>query len=118
MRSKTLRIPCTQYGPMAVWNGNYHRVRIRFRDKRHIQRDRGTLHTIISRAASFKATRRLTIDRTSRGKWHTLDIGNRALAKRFMVEIELLVIHRIVEVELDGNVVYITKKKSSDSSDN
>lgn len=111
MRSKKLRIPGTRYCPMTVWNGEYHRVRIRFRNKRQIPRDRGTVHTIVSRAANYRGTRRLTIDRASRGKWHAVDIGRRALAKRFMIEIELLAVLGIVEIELDGHVVAIAEEQ-------
>lgn len=94
---------------MNVWNGEDHRVRIRFRDKRQVARDRGTVHTIISRAASYRGTRRLTIDRACRGKWHTFKIGRRKLAKRFLIEIELLARLGIVEVELDGHVVEMSE---------
>jgi hypothetical protein len=95
---------------MTVWNGEYHRVRIRFRKNHQIERDRGTVHTIVSRAVNFRGTRRLTIERASRGKWHVIDIGRRSLARRFMVEMELLAVLGIVEIELDGHHVAIAEK--------
>lgn len=110
MRSKHLGISGTCYTPMTVWNGENHRVRIRFRNARHISRDRGTVHTIVQRAAGFNGTRRLTLKRAARGKWHEVSIGRRKLAKRLMIEIEPLVVLGIVEIELDGCMVGTARK--------
>lgn len=105
MRSKTLIIPGTRYAPMTVWNGEYHYVRIRFRDITRVASDRGTVHTIVQRAANFTAARRLTVRRASRGKWHAVEVGKRSLARRLMFEIEPLAAQGIVEIELDGCLV-------------
>lgn len=105
MRSKTLTISGTRYAPMTVWNGEYHYVRIRFRDTTRVASDRGTVHTIVQRAANFTAARRLTVKRASRGKWHAVEVGRRSLARRLMFEIEPLAAQGIVEIELDGCLV-------------
>lgn len=105
MQFKKLRIPGTLYKSMKVRDGERHQVRIRFRDTTRVECDRGTVHTIVQRAANFTAARRLTIDRALRGKWHTVDIGRRSLTRRLMVEIEDLATRGVVEVELDGYVV-------------
>ena len=90
MRSRKLRIAGTRYNPITVWNGERHRARIRIRDPRQLARDRGTLHTIFSRAANFRATRGLTLKRAARGQWHVVEIGRRDLARRLLIEIEML----------------------------
>lgn len=105
MTSKRRTIVGTSYAPMLVWNGEYHRVRIRFRNRRNISRNRGFAHVCVQNAAGFQATRRLTIERAYRGKWHSFDIGRRRLARRFMIEIEPLVLLGAVEVEMDGERV-------------
>lgn len=109
MRSRRLTIVGTRYAPMSVWNGEYHCVRIRFRDTTRVASDRGTVHTIVQRAANFTAARRLTVKRASRGKWHSVEIGRRSLARRLMFEIEPLAARGVVEVELDGHLVEIAE---------
>lgn len=107
MAHKNLRIAGTRYLPMRVWDGEQHRVRVRFRKRLHVPRDRGTLHTIICRATGYRGTRHLTEARAMKGNWHSLDIGRRTLAKRFMIEIEGLAALGIVEVMLDGKLVQL-----------
>jgi hypothetical protein len=107
MRSRKLTIDGTRYAPMTVWNGEYHYVRIRFLDTTRIASNRGNIHTIVQRAANFTAARRLSVKRALRGKWHSVEVGRRSLAKRLMFEIEPLIAQGIVEVELDGHLVEI-----------
>lgn len=109
MRSRTLTINGTCYAPMTVWNDERHLVRIRLRDTTRVVCDRGTVQTIVQQAANFTAARRLTIQRASLGKWHTVDVVRRSLARRPMFEIEPVAAQGIVEVELDGRLVEIAE---------
>ena len=102
MRSRSLAIAGTSYPRFEVWNGQRHEVAIRFRQADTIVRDRGCVHVCAQNAAGFRATRRLTLERALRGKWHRFEIGRRDLARRFLVEIEPLVSLGLVDLKFDG----------------
>jgi len=102
MGSKRLSIEGTSYQSFEVWNGDYHNVEVRFPNSSTIVRDRGYVHVCAQNAGGFNATRRLTIARAMRGKWHRFDIKRRPLARRFLIEIEHLVATGNVEVRFDG----------------
>ena len=105
MTIRRLKIPGTVYRRMTVLDGAHHRVRVRFVDASNIGRDRGTLHTIICRAAGYRGTRRLTERRAAKGRWHVVDIGRRDLTRRMMVDLEPLAVSGVLEFELDGRLV-------------
>lgn len=102
MGSKRLSIAGTSYSAFEVWNGDHHNVEVRFRNRTTIVRDRGYVHVCAQNAGGFNATRRLTIARAIRGKWHRFDINRRPLARQFLIEIEHLVAMGNVEVRFDG----------------
>ncbi len=102
MGSKFLSISGTSYSRFEVWNGDYHNVEVRFRSRSTIVRDRGYVHVCAQSAGGFSATRRLTLDRARRGKWHHFEIKRRDLARRFLLEIEPLVALGIVDLKFDG----------------
>lgn len=108
MKSKLRTIAGTAYAPMRVWEGDYHSVRMRFRTRRHLKRDRGFAHVCVQNAAGFGGTRRLTKRRAYRGKWHAFEIHRRGLARQFLIDVELLVLQGAVEIELDGEIVTTT----------
>lgn len=107
MGSKLLSIDGTSYSAFRVWNGDYHNVEVRFRSPATIVRDRGYVHVCAQNAGGFNATRRLTLDRAMRGKWHRFGVKRRHLARRFLLEIEHLVAAGAVDVRFDGGRVRI-----------
>lgn len=102
MSSKFLSIAGTSYSAFEVWNGDFHSVEVRFLRIPTIVRDRGYVHVCAQNAGGFCATRRLTLARARRGKWHRFNIKRRGLARRFLCEIEPLVALGIVDVRFDG----------------
>lgn len=102
MGSKYLSIGGTAYSAFEVWNGDFHSVEVRFRNRTTVSRDRGFVHVCAQNAGGFNATRRLTLARAMRGKWHRFDIKRRQLARRFLLEIEHLVAMGAVDVRFDG----------------
>ena len=105
MASKMLTVDDLSYFPIEVWDGHYHHVEVRFRPTETIDRDRGFVHVCVQNAGGFVATRRLTLARALRGKWHRFEIKRRDLAKRFLVEIEPLVRDGRVVLKFDGGRV-------------
>ncbi|MDY0969139.1 hypothetical protein [Sphingomonas sp. CFBP9021] len=105
MGSRQLSIAGTSYSKIDVWNGEYHDVAVRFRKTTTLVRDRGYVHVCAQNAGGFSATRRLTLARAMRGKWHRFDIKRRDLARRFLIEIEPLVALGVVDLKFDGGRV-------------
>lgn len=109
MTSRQLKIAETAYRRFKVWNGDYHHVRFRFRNRNHIKRDRGLMHVHVQNASGFNGTRRLTSSRAACGKWHSFEIGRRGLARDFLIDIEPLVLAGIIQVEFDGERLRLEK---------
>jgi hypothetical protein len=105
MASRRLTLTGTAYASFEVWNGEHHDVEVRFRSRATIVRDRGYVHVCAQNAGGFNATRRLTLARAIRGKWHRFGIGRRDLAQRFLREIEPLVAQGVVDLRFDGGRV-------------
>jgi len=98
---------------MLVWDGEYHEIGVCVLDRDDPAGTRWQVQCRVQRAASFGANRRLTDAAACRRRWHRFPVGQRRLARRFMIEIEPLVVAKLVTVELDGERVRIRRRSKS-----
>ncbi len=111
MMTRRLRIVGSAYRRMNVWDGDYHELAIRILDRSAATR--WCAQSPVQNAAGFGVLEGMTDAAAYRRRWHRFPVKRRRLARRFMVQIEPLVIAGLVAVELDGERVRIRRQSSN-----
>ena len=98
--AKILNFP--SYASISVRSSGDHRIRVKIVDAKRVEEARWSLQFAVQRAASFNAIDGLTEAAAHAGRWHSFTIGKRQLLRRFVDDVQPLVVLGRVIVEVDG----------------
>ena len=100
------------YGALLVRGGHRHTISVRINDRVHPSEARWHLQFAMQRAASFRCLSGFTDVVARRGGWHRFKVNRTDLARRFLIDIERLVIEGRASVVVDGVRVHLATRKA------
>lgn len=108
--AQILQFPVTSsYAPLRARNGRRHTVSVRILDGRRPKEARWHIQFAIQRAASFRSLKGFNDAVAGAQTWHRFRVGRTSLVRRFLRDIERLVLDGRVLVEIDGSRVRMKK---------
>ena len=90
------------YKTVRVRSRARHVVWVRILDRLHPEEARWHLQFAMQRAASFRCLEGFTDDLARRREWHMFAIGETRLVRRFLIDIERLVMEGRIAIEIDN----------------
>ena len=101
--AKILKFPShVAYAPVRVQNRARHVVWVRVLDRMRPEEARWHLQFGMQRAASYRCLKGFTDKAARRREWYMFTIGDRGLLRRFLIDIERLVMDGRVVIEIDA----------------
>jgi hypothetical protein len=106
--AQILKFPTSSYAPLRARNGRRHAVSVRILDRHRPKEARWHIQFAIQRAASFRSLKGFDDAAARAQARHSFKVGRTSLLRRFLRDIERLVIDGRVLVEVDGARVRVT----------
>ena len=100
--TKVLKFPDLHLRPLRVRASRRHDVWVRITDQKRPEEARWFAQFAVQRAASFRALSGFTDAAAAAGYWHRFEIGRTFRIRRFLRDVEPLILDRRLVVEIDG----------------
>jgi hypothetical protein len=101
--AQILKFPTrSAYAPVRIDVGRRHVVSVRIVDRERPEEARWYLQFAMQRAASFRCLKGFNDEVARRGERHVFEVSRMYLTRRFLLDIETLVLEGRVSVYVDG----------------